>query len=117
MSFHVPEQYRVPHGPLGSTCKDGNNGAFLVPHPTSKHLTFGVIASDGEGWEHVSVSFAVRTPTWKEMCFIKELFWDPEDWVVQYHPGKDAYVNVHPFALHLWRPIDRAFPCPARYMV
>ena len=58
-----------------------------------------VIASDGMSWEHVSVSFPNRCPNWREMCFIKSLFWDDEDVVVQYHPAKSAYVNVHDHCL------------------
>jgi hypothetical protein len=45
-----------------------------------------VIASDGKGWEHISVSLPNRCPNWREMCFIKSLFWDEEDVVIQYHP-------------------------------
>ena len=55
-------------------------------------------------WEHVSVSTPERCPTWEEMCWIKDLFWDEEETVVQYHPPKSRYVNMHPFTLHLWRP-------------
>lgn len=76
------------------------------------------LASDGFGWEHVSVSVIYishqghsrqeqRCPTWQEMCYVKELFWDdPEDVVIQYHPPKSEYVSQHKFCLHLWRPID-----------
>jgi hypothetical protein len=63
-----------------------------------------VIASDGAGWEHVSVSRKDRCPTWEEMCQIKDTFWDDEDVVMQFHvPAKD-HVNNHPYCLHLWRP-------------
>jgi hypothetical protein len=37
------------------------------------------------------------------MCFVKSLFWEPEDVVVQYHPAESKYVNNHNFCLHLWR--------------
>lgn len=45
-------------------------------------------------------------PTWDEMCAIKELFFEPEEVVVQYHPAESQHVNIHPFCLHLWRPND-----------
>lgn len=62
-----------------------------------------IIASDGDGWEHVSISLNFRDPTWDEMCYFKSLFWDEEDFVVQMHPPKSDYVNNHPYCLHLWR--------------
>ena len=52
-----------------------------------------IIASDGFGWEHVSVSRRDRCPTWEEMCQIKALFWDEDDCVIQYHPPRSEYVN------------------------
>lgn len=96
--FHVPEKFRIKTGPKRTTRQDGNNGAFFV-----LERALYVIASDGEGWEHVSVSTPSRCPTWYDMCFIKDLFWDDEDLVIQYHPAKADYVNIHPFCLHLWR--------------
>lgn len=64
-------------------------------------------ASDGGGWEHVSVSTIERCPTWDEMCKVKSLFWDDDDLVVQYHPPASEYVNNHPYTLHLWRKSGR----------
>lgn len=64
---------------------------------------FAVIASIGGGWDHVSVSHERRCPTWREMCKIKDMFFDEEDTVLQIHPPKSTYVNDHPRCLHLWR--------------
>ncbi len=75
MSFHVPEPYRITTGRLKSDRSFGNNGAFRVPLRKGRTIYYAhVIASDGAGWEHVSVSFENRTPTWDEMCQIKALF-------------------------------------------
>ena len=112
--FHVPNNYRVTTGRLATTVLDGNNGAFRVPLGTQY---FTVIASDGRGWEHVSVSLPSRTPTWDEMCQIKALFWDADDAVVQFHPPESAYVNNYPHCLHLWRPTNAALPLPPSYLV
>jgi len=81
-----------------------------------------VVASDSaepgsDGWEHVSVSTATRCPTWEEMCFVKSLFWDDEETVMQLHPPKSQWVNNHPYCLHLWRKIDRDPPMPNPLMV
>ena len=119
MSFHVPNQYRLREGDMGSTDRDGNNGAFMIPPTPPAWRWFAVVASDGLDWENVAVhmyrpSRTVRnyTPTWEEMCSVKALFWDPEDVVVQFHPSESARVNVHHNTLHLWRPIGAAIPMP-----
>lgn len=106
MSLHVPEEFRVTRGALGSTPEYGNNGLFIVHLKQAggrPALYLNVIVSDGDGWDHVSVSLPHRCPTWDEMCQIKDLCWDPEDCVIQYHPPRSAYVNNHPYCLHLWR--------------
>ena len=78
-------------GPTGE-----NNGAFQ----------FGglhVIASDGLGWDHVSVSLPDRCPTWEEMCYINHLFFSAHEWATQFHPPKSKNINNHEFCLHMWR--------------
>jgi hypothetical protein len=79
---------------------DSGCGAFLVPIGS---FEFMVIASDGEGWDHVSVSLKNRCPSWTEMCVIKKMFFKPQETVIQFHPAETQYVNFHPFCLHLWR--------------
>lgn len=80
-----------------------------------------MVASDGMGWQHVSVSLvdnAKRAPKWATMCAVKDLFWEPADVVVQFHPRASEYVNFHPGCLHLWRVTDgREFPTPDAIMV
>jgi len=90
-------QYRLTNL---SSCEDGNNGAFLIRFRTQD---LRVIASDGLGWDHVSVSLEKRNPNWEELCFIKDLFWEEEETVIQFHPKKSEYVNNHPYCLHLWK--------------
>lgn len=113
MSFHVPNQFRI-RSEAGSYSSDdtyGNNGAFYVPN-LYWHKLLLVIASDEFEWEHVSASLENRCPNWNEMCYLKDLFWDPEDSVIQIHPPKSKYVNKHPYCLHLWRPIKFLLPLP-----
>lgn len=115
MTFRVPEKFRVRTGPLASDERHGNNGAFLVRLRHGQIVQ--IIASDGGGWEHVSVSRRDRCPTWDEMCQVKALFWDEADCVIQYHPPRSEYVNNHPYCLSLWRPIGAAVPMPESWMV
>jgi hypothetical protein len=123
MAFHVPEAARDSEHPIyGSTEADGNNGAFHLPSP-EPGWQLGVLASDGEGWEHVSVHAykregkQQRTPTWREMTFIKNQFWGDEDIVIQFHPRRSEYVNLHPHTLHLWRPTNATIPTPPPILV
>ena len=88
-------------------------------------------------WEHVSVHAyrtrqgevlglmgrgqpggpKLRTPSWKEMCYVKRLCWDGADVVMQLHPRESEYVNLHPNVLHLWRPKFAAIPEPPSILV
>ena len=69
-----------------------------------------VVATDGSGWDHVSVSLPTRCPTWEEMCLVKSLFFDDEEAVMQLHPPQSDWVNNHEFCLHLWR--SQTVPIP-----
>jgi hypothetical protein len=71
-------------------------------------------AYDEFEFEHVSVSLGHRCPTWDEMCKVKDLFWDEDDVVVQYHPAKSEYVNLSKTCLHLWRWTKGQFPQPGK---
>lgn len=124
--FKVPEKYRIKYHKnplLNTTEQNGNNGCFEIP--LSYSVTAFIIASDGAGWEHISVHLndtklaknKNRTPTWAEMSKIKAMFWDDEDCVVQYHPPKSEYVSNHDFTLHLWRQIGKDFPRPPHQLV
>lgn len=121
--FKVQNQFRIRKGGMSTTDDRGNNGAFLLPHYRISNYEFFCIASDGMGWEHVSVTVrpkdtnATRCPTWSEMCWIKAQFWGPDDCVVQFHPPAKDYVNNHEFCLHLWSSTQRAFPQPDSIMV
>jgi len=128
MAFKVPEKYRYkfPRGAyaeyMNEIPKGEKNGAFKIPH-RMKSLCYLVIATEGFDlvpWEHVSVSIRLsksmkdldRCPTWEEMCRIKDLFWDPEDCVVQFHPPESEYVSDHHYTLHLWRKKDQNWETP-----
>lgn len=101
------ENFRITQGMMASTRKCGNNGSFRIPVPRAigiKDQFLTVVVSDGLGWDHVSVSLPYRTPSWEEMCFIKDLFFHDGEVAIQYHPKKSQYVNHHRFCLHLFRP-------------
>ena len=108
------EKFRIRSGSYATSTGD-DYGAFIVPGPFNCDLR--VIASPGDAnenipWEHVSVSLPNRCPNWPEMCFVKDLFWDEEEPVMQLHPARSHWINNHPFCLHLWRPTNAAIPLP-----
>lgn len=94
----------------------GNNGVFRMPGLDGTSL-MQVVVSDGEGWDHVSVSLGTRTPTWLELEHVKQLFFRADETVMQLHVPDSDHVNCHPFCLHLWRPQNQEIPRPPRWMV
>jgi len=116
--FNYLNQRRVREGQFGSDESYGFNGLFVL---MALDTQVRIIASDGEGWQHVSVSIVGRpnkTPSWDVMCFVKALFWEPQDCVIQFHPPESEYVNHHPGCLHLWRCTDgREQPMPPSILV
>ena len=88
----------------------GIDGMAVVIQKDSED--FRIIVSWGGRWDHVSVSLETRCPTWEEMCWIKNLFWNENETVIQYHPAKKDYVNNHEYCLHLWKPQKHTIPIP-----
>lgn len=105
----------------GAARGNARNGAFEIRvKPTVVRLL--VIASDGAGWDHVSVSVkgrgapTQRCPTWAEMAYVKDLFFAEDEVVMQLHPTRAHYVN-NGEVLHLWRPQLHSIPVPPAYLV
>lgn len=136
MSFKIPEKFRITDNPNFKTKTGDKFGAFRCVSPDKSRVTktfLYIIATCGfddievsKDWEHVSVrgvkSIGMNqvknlTPSWDEMCFVKNLFWEPEDLVVQYHPKKSEYINMHPNVLHLWRFKPSDIPTPPKILV
>jgi hypothetical protein len=108
------EKFRVTEGPFATPSYSGSCGMFLL---TAPYATIRVIATDEGGWDHVSVSLDHRCPNWIEMNMVKELFFTDEETVVQFHPPKKDYVNIHPYCLHLWRCHDQEYKLPPKEMI
>lgn len=113
-------QNRVRTGFYASDDSYGFNGMFEFAIP-GEPRRIRCVASDGEGWQHVSVSFGSvnrSCPPWQIMCAVKDLFWEQNDAVIQIHPPRKNYVNMHGGCLHLWRVIDgREQPLPPSILV
>lgn len=74
-----------------------------------------VVFSWGGGWDHVSVRFDHKTPTWREMVEIKCMFFRPNEACMQFYPAD--YDDKAPVCLHMWRPQATILPMPPRWMV
>lgn len=116
--FRITDAEIVHYGSMG----DANGGAFLIPAPRPAIDYFAVdylavIASVGEGWDHVSVSLKDRCPTWQEMEHVKRLFFKPNETAMQLHVAVAEHIDLHPHCLHLWRPRFRKIPLPPSILV
>ncbi len=101
------EIYRRPSWMDATDMGDRGNGCLVLP---SRQMA--IVFSNGEGWEHVSVSIKDRCPTWDEMEDVKRRFWQDTDTVMQLHVPPKEHRNCHPFCLHLWRPLNTEIPRP-----
>jgi len=90
--LHILDKYRASESErrIAGVDGDGGCGCFKV---YVNGRSFFIVASDGGGWDHISVSPCNRKrqgcPTWEEMCAIKDMFFEPEERVVQYHPPQE----------------------------
>ena len=99
----------------GST-GDDTCGRFFLQSPIDR-AAMCIIASSGEGWDHVSVSRRNRVPNWIEMEFVKRRFFKPEEVVFELHVAEADHISNFPHCLHLWRPTDQEIPLPPKWMV
>jgi len=103
-------KYMRKHPVLGWGDKSG--GYFRIPE-----RGLDIVASNGGGWDHVSVSLLNRCPTWDEMEFVKRLFFRDTEAAFQLHPPIKDYKNIMPYCLHLWRPQAENILLPPVWMV
>jgi hypothetical protein len=58
-------------------------------------------------YDHVSIApIDGHTPTWDEMCTLKDLFFNDDEECVQIHPKAGEYVDIKRNCLHLWHRVD-----------
>ena len=97
---------------------DGGNGVFRVRYPSvGVNVMLAAIASDGDGWDHVSVSHKTRCPKWAEMEYVKRLFFRDDETAMQLHVPPTDHINCCKNCLHLWRPQLAQIPRPPAIMI
>jgi hypothetical protein len=113
-------KYRVTDpkllGHFGGWAGDATCGSFTIASPIDGRV-LRVIAANGEGWDHVSVSLEKRAPNWREMSLIHRMFFRDDEVAMQLHVPPKDHINVHPNVLHIWRPHDQAIPLPPKIFV
>jgi hypothetical protein len=95
---------------------DETCGAFRIQSPVDRAMLV-VVASAGEGWDHVSVSRPNRPPNWAEMSRVYRLFFKDDEEAMELHVPAREHINCHPNTLHLWRPHGARIPRPPGWMV
>ena len=110
------DAFRLDSTPIHGWSGDGTCGAFRLFSPIDK-VALNIVASSGDGWDHVSISRANRPPNWREMEYVKGMFFKPDETVMQLHVPMKDHINVHPHCLHLWRPQHVEIPRPPGWMV
>lgn len=114
--LRVHEAYRMDATSTHGWSGDETCGAFRMPSKIDGQDLI-ILASSGDGWEHVSVSRARRCPNWPEMEYVKRMFFKDSETVMQLHVPESEHINCHPNCLHLWRPTNETIPRPPGWMV
>ena len=90
----VREDY--PNAKIGLVRLDGQKLSFILE----------VECVDGALWGHLSIRpIQDRLPTWKELKWCKEYFLGDRK-AIQILPPRAEYVNINPFVLHLYAPLE-----------
>ena len=106
----LPEDKRIEWLKVNDKVYDGpSNCMFTFTYNGTPMM---VVASNGGGWDHISVSAQGRCPTWDEMERVKRLFFRDNEVAFQLHVPPRNHINNHPYTLHLWRPHDATIPLP-----
>lgn len=111
----IEEIKKTPNLFIEAEAENDGMGGHYYDKYNNKNLNF--IFSYQLGWEHLSVSMPNKTPSWEQMCMMKDIFWGEDEVCVEYHPRKEEYVNNHPHCLHIWKPRDVEMPTPPSILV
>lgn len=94
----LPATWTGPiHGPFGGQVYEHNGLSVMISVDEMK---------DGKRWLHLSAARRSRLPSWEELVVVKNLFIGLERPAYQVLPKQSEYVNLHPYALHLWYCLD-----------
>ena len=112
MSFGLPKKFDEYRQSFQGHYGDEQNGFIRLPQ---KGLA--IQFSNGGGWEHVSISRKSKMPSYDDLVWARQIFWGGNTTVMQLFVPAEDHVNVHPYCLHLWRPMEGEIPRPPRWML
>lgn len=92
--------------------RDGLDGAAYRDDTGLNAILSGNREADGRRWLHLSVSRPSRLPTWDDLKRARAALLGADRYAYAVFPPTDKYVNLHPFCLHLWSPVDGDPPLP-----
>lgn len=101
---------RLPRGWMA--VKEGIDGRAYQNKSAGLIVISSVGNYDGRWWQHVSVSRRSRMPTYDDLALVKRLFVGEHAMALQVFPKASDHVNLHPYCLHLWSPVDGESPLP-----
>lgn len=105
MSLAIP--HTLPDLPEGWTILEKRfDGAALRRRDGLAVIISASVEADGHPWLHVSLSRKKQLPSWSDIRLVKNLFIGGDRYAYQILPPQDRYVNINPFVLHLWSPLD-----------
>ena len=112
----IEELKQTPHLCITAKIMDGIYEGWVEWSGFRGTVIFGY--NEAGLMEHVSISSYKRRqlPRWEDMCRLKDMFFYPNEMVVQIHPSEERYVhsvgigpNKLENVLHLWRPMNGDF--------
>ena len=99
-----------PHGSRDTLAWMRLNGQEVhdVRVYANKQAGMSIIAAldESRAWGpllHVSIAFAHRSPSWREIKALKALFYGPDVAAMMILPEEENFVNAHPNCFHLWQ--------------
>ena len=106
MPVVLPNEWREEGG--GTFGDDGHiNGLmYLNDRRGLKAILSAAVELDGRRWLHLSVSHALRLPTWAEFVAAKEALMGRDRKAIQVLPPRREWVNISPHVLHLFACVD-----------
>lgn len=106
-------QYKPSPPPKGwRKVTDALDGAADDHRSGLRAILSGQRAADGRRWLHLSLSRKKRPRSWDELSAARDALLPPDRYAYQVLPPRDRWVNIHPYCLHLWCPLDGGPPLP-----
>lgn len=92
--------------PAGYQCVDDYANAAFYRRADCMSVIAEVAEYQKRLWLHVSCAYVDKLPSWADLREAKTVFCGPKRLALSIIPSEAEYVNIHPYVLHLWCPLD-----------